>query len=186
MTSGRLIAFLRAINVGGHTVTMDALRTHFLTLGFEGVETFIASGNVIFDARSGDRAALERKIEAHLRKRLGYEVATFLRTDAEVAAIAGYQPFTPAQMRAAKVVYVGLLAAPLSASARKTLMGFESDNDRFHVHGREMYWLCKTGQAESKFSNAVFEKRVGVRATFRGANTISRLAAKYPPSPGRR
>ena len=78
----RLIAFLRAINVGGHTVTMDKLRKEFEALGLMEVETFIASGNVIFTPRSLDVVALEKKIEARLRASLGYEVATFVRTDA--------------------------------------------------------------------------------------------------------
>jgi uncharacterized protein (DUF1697 family) len=43
------IAFLRAINVGGHTVKMDTLRQLFESLGFTNVETFLASGNVIFE-----------------------------------------------------------------------------------------------------------------------------------------
>ena len=82
----RYIAFLRAINVGGHTVKMDALRELFEALGFEQVETFIASGNVIFETTETDTAALERRIETHLQAALGYAVATFLRSDAEVAA----------------------------------------------------------------------------------------------------
>ena len=61
----RCIAFLRAINVGGHTVTMDALRGHFVDLGIAAPETFIASGNVIFTTRARSLPALETKIEAH-------------------------------------------------------------------------------------------------------------------------
>ncbi len=78
----KLVAFLRAINVGGHTVSMAALRAEFEALGLKDVETFIASGNVIFTAPTGNRAALERKIESHLHGALGYEVKTFLRTRA--------------------------------------------------------------------------------------------------------
>jgi uncharacterized protein (DUF1697 family) len=51
--------------------------------------------------------------------------------------------------------------------------------DDFHVNGREMYWLCRKKQSESTFSNARFEKALGGRATFRGVNTIVKLAAKY-------
>jgi len=83
----RLIAFLRAINVGGHTVTMEKLRREFEGLGLKDVETFIASGNVIFTARQADTVALEKKIEARLHKALGYEVATFVRSCEEVAAV---------------------------------------------------------------------------------------------------
>ena len=81
----RTIAFLRAVNVGGHTVKMDALRRHFESLGFSNVETFIASGNVIFETPFKNARTLESSIENKLRDALGYEVAAFLRTDAELA-----------------------------------------------------------------------------------------------------
>ena len=175
----RLIAFLRAINVGGHTVTMEALCGHFETLGCKGVETFIASGNVIFASPARDVAALERKIEGRLRAALGYEVATFIRTDAEVAAIARYTPFSAPQLRVAEALNIGFLAEPLTAEGRTSLMALTSAIDDFHVYGREVYWLCRKKQSESAFSNVRFEKALKTRATWRGAKTIAKLAAKY-------
>ena len=83
----KYIAFLRAINVGGHTVKMDQLREVFEQCGFKNVETFIASGNVIFDSTSKNPKALEKKIEAALLKAFGYEVHTFLRTPGELTAV---------------------------------------------------------------------------------------------------
>ena len=67
----RYIALLRAINVGGHTVKMEQLRGLFADIGFANVETFIASGNVIFDALSADEAALATQIEHSLAQALG-------------------------------------------------------------------------------------------------------------------
>jgi len=174
----RFVAFLRAINVGGHTVTMDALRRLFEDLGLTEVETFIASGNVLFASRSGNRAALTTLIEDHLGGALGFEVATFLRTRAEVAAIAAYQPFTAARVRDAGALCVGFLATPLPAAATKSLMALKTSIDDFHVHGAEAWWICAKKQSESKFSNAVFERKVGVRVTFRGAATVAKLAAR--------
>ena len=178
----RLIAFLRAINVGGHTVTMAALRKEFEALALKDVETFIASGNVIFTSRSTDLAVLEQKIEARLRASLGYEVATFIRTDAEVAAVALYKPFEASQLRDAGALCVGFLSEPLGAPAKRALMAFTTDIDDFHTTGREVYWLCRKKQSDSTFSNARFEKTVNTRATFRGINTVMRLAAKYGSS----
>ncbi len=60
-------------------------------------------------------------------------------------------------------------------------MALKSDIDDFRVNGREVYWLCKLKQSDSKFSNMLFEKRLNVRVTFRGINTVARLAAKYAP-----
>ena len=66
----RLFAFLRAINVGGHTVTMDTLRALFEDLGLNDVKSFIASGNLHFTSPGTSVPALERKIEARLEKAL--------------------------------------------------------------------------------------------------------------------
>ena len=175
----KLVAFLRAINVGGHTVSMDTLRREFEAVGLKDVETFIASGNVVFTAPPGKTTALERKIEKRLHDSLGYEVRTFIRTEAEVAAIAGYKPFEDAQLRSAQAVNVAFLGDPLEPAAVKLLMAMRPSIDDFHVNGREMYWLCRKKQSESTFSNARFEKALGGRATLRGVKTIVKLAAKY-------
>jgi uncharacterized protein (DUF1697 family) len=176
----RLIAFLRAINVGGHHVTMAELRGIFEALGFKTVETFIASGNVIFDARSGDIATLQQKIESQLLRSLGYEVKTFLRTVPEVAAIARYKPFHESKLKSAAALNVAFLIEPIGAESEKSLLGLRTEIDDFHVHGREVYWLCKTKQSDSRFSNTRFEKILNARATWRNVNTVKRLVAKYP------
>ncbi len=172
------IAFLRAINVGGHTVKMDTLRQLFESLGLANVETFIASGNVIFETKTGNTKALEKKIETCLREALGYEVSTFIRTDAEVAEIAKYKPFPQSQLDAAGALNIGFLADPLDDSAKKKLMSLRTDIDEFHVHGWEVYWLCKKKQSESKISNVAIEKALGGKSTLRGVNTVKKLAEK--------
>jgi uncharacterized protein (DUF1697 family) len=175
------IAFLRAINVGGHTVTMANLRAHFEALGLTNVETFIASGNVIFRSGVRDIGALEKRIERHLEKALGYEVKTFIRSDTELAAVARHKPFTDAERRTAKALVVGFLSEALTAAQEKTLRAMRTAIDDFHVHGREVYWLCKERQSDSTFSNAVFERSLKVRSTWRGVNTVEKLAAKHGP-----
>jgi len=175
----RLIAFLRAINVGGHNVTMEKLRGLFVDVGFKEVETFIASGNVIFVSRIEDSRVLERKIERHLLQSLGYEVKTFIRTIPEVAAVAGHKPFAAAELKSAAALNVAFLADPISVAAGKSVMVFKTEADDFHVHGREVYWLCKTKQSDSKFSNTRFEKILNTRATWRNVNTVVRLVARF-------
>jgi uncharacterized protein (DUF1697 family) len=174
-----VVAFLRAINVGGHIVTMDKLRGLFTKLGYDGVETFIASGNVVFQARATGGAALEKKIEAGLQQALGYEVKTFVRSGPEVAAIAAFTPFTPARWEAGATRVVGFLAEPLSKDAHHALMKLRGDRDDFQVNGREIYWLSTFTQSESKISNVLLERTLKASTTFRGINTIHRLTAKY-------
>jgi uncharacterized protein (DUF1697 family) len=173
------IAFLRAINVGGHNVKMDHLRQLFESLGFSNVETFIASGNVIFDAKAGNVKALEKKLESCLHEALGYEVATFIRTDTELAGIANYKPFPQSQLDAAMALNIGFLAEVLDNAAKQKLMSLQTDIDNFHFYRREIYWLCKKKQSDSKISNVVIEKTLGMKTTLRGVNTLNKIAEKY-------
>jgi len=172
-------AYLRAINVGGHTVKMDLLRQHFEALGLLNVETFIASGNVIFEEDCDDVAALEVLIEETLIERLGYPVATFLRSPQELVRIAAYQPFTAEVFGSAAAFNVAFLKSPLDETAAGRLAALENEIDRFHVEGREMYWLCQVRQSQSKFSNAVLEKVLGQPTTLRNVNTIKKMVEKY-------
>jgi uncharacterized protein (DUF1697 family) len=179
----RFIAFLRAINVGGHTVKMDYLRQLFESLEFSNVETFIASGNVIFESHAQKVQTLEKQIERHLQQLLGYEVATFIRSAPELATIANYRPFAPAELEAAgNFLYIAFLPAPPSSEAQQKLMAFQTEVDDFHSHGREIYWLCRKKLSESKFSGALLEKTIGMPATVRNSTTVKKLAAKYAVS----
>ncbi len=174
----RYVAFLRAINVGGHVVKMERLRETFESLGLAKVETFIASGNVIFESPKKP-LALEKAIERKLHRSLGHPVATFLRTDRELLTIADHQPFPGVEFSpAGDVLYVGFLAhAPAADSAAK-LMTFRTEIDDFHVHDREFYWLRRRANGERLFSSARLEKIIGMPATLRNMTTVNRLIAK--------
>ena len=177
----RTFGFLRALNVGGHTVPMARLKELFEELELGSVETFLDSGNVTFDAGKAEPARLQRRIEAHLHQALGYEVHTFLRSELELASLVQGCPFSEAEVKAATALNVILLQAPLRPEAEARLRALSVGVDRLQAAGREVWWLCAVKQSESTFSNAVFEKATGQRATFRGFNTLQRLAAKSIP-----
>ncbi len=175
----RFVAFLRAVNVGGRIVTMDELRGVFETAGLAEVETFIASGNVIFSTATRSAAALEPRIEAHLAKALGYEVPALIRTTAEVAAAAAHTPFPPSAVAGAGAFVAAFLRRPLDAAGRTGLAALASPHDRFAGHGREVYWLSTLKQSESKLTLTKFERAVGCTATMRAMSSLGKLAAKH-------
>ena len=177
----KYVALLRAINVGGHTVKMDNLRSLFEAMGFANVETFIASGNVIFDSKSGSSKTLEGKIEKHLQENLGYEVKTFVRAIPELKAVAAYKPFTDSELnKEGHALYIGFIAGHPGDQAKQKLLSFCSEIDDLHIQGREVYWLCRAKtMTDSKFSGALLEKILGMRATFRNSTTVKKIAAKY-------
>jgi uncharacterized protein (DUF1697 family) len=174
----RYVAFLRAINVGGHIVKMDALRKLFEGLRFANVETFIASGNVIFDSGATDVSKLERQIESHLQKSLGYPVATFLRTPAELQDISRARPFPKNRHTDDCTLYVGFLGNAPDASQCARVVSLSNPIDDLAVVGREVHWLTQKNMGESKISYAVVEKTLAIQATFRNVNTVNRLVAK--------
>lgn len=158
---------------------MDQLRSLFEELGFANVATFIASGNVIFDTSRVDAGALERTIERHLRSALGYDVATFLRTPAQLVAVARQEPFPAAERAAAHALYIAFLPDRPGAAQQRRLDAFRSDFDDFAVTEREVFWLCRRKLAESGFSGALLEKTLGMPATIRNRTTVAKLAEKY-------
>lgn len=174
----RYIALLGGINVGGHRVKMDHLRTLFEALGFEHVETLIASGNVIFETLVTDTSALETQIAQHLHEALGYKVPTFIRSSEELTAIAAYQPFPNAgEYHTLSIMF---MADMLPDDAQQAFQAFQTPNDKFHTHKREIYWLCRTKTSES----LVDWKRLGKTVTMppmtvRNATTVRKLAEKY-------
>ncbi len=175
----RYVAFLRAVNVGGRVVKMDQLRTHFAAVGFRNVETFIASGNVIFDTQAKAGPALEAKIEAALKKALGYEVPAFVRTIAEVKAAAERQPFAATAVAGAGAFLVGLLKPPVDPAAEKRLNALEPAVHSFKVVGSEVYWLCTLKQSETTLTPAKIERALGGSTTMRAMTSIGKLAAKH-------
>jgi len=176
----KYIAFLRAINVGGHTVKMDELRRLFTGLGFANVETFIASGNVIFDSPAKNSRSLEKKIETCLLAALGYEVATFVRSVPELLRVAHYRPFPDTELAVAgHTLYIGFMAAEPDSAAKEKLLGLATKVDDFHLQGREVYWLCRVSFGESEVSGALLAKTLGLPATIRNSTTVRKIAAKY-------
>jgi uncharacterized protein (DUF1697 family) len=175
----RFFAFLRAINVGGRNITMEELRRLFEAMGFTGVESFIASGNIIFSTPAKDASKLAEKIEDRLRRSLDYEVKVFVRTMSELTAIAQFRPFPAPRLKSAQALNVAFLTAPLDRPTTKSIMAHKTPVDDFHVQGREVYWLCQTRQSDSPFFKVPFEKIIKAPATWRNFNTIARLAEKY-------
>ena len=162
---------------------MEQLAALFGALKFTGVATFIASGNVLFTCKSDTGPKLETQIEKHLHASLGYEVDTFVRTRAEVAAVAAFLPFAAAEMDdPANTVHVGFLKTELSAKQRLGLEACRAATDEFRVAGREYYWLCRGIKThESRIWAAPELKALKLpTATMRNLTTIRRLAAEFP------
>lgn len=178
----RWVALLRAINVGNRLVKMDRLKTIFQEIGFSEVETFIASGNVIFShsASTTPRAELESQIETQLEQALGFSVPTFLRTPAELRAVIEGQPYTSAELeQPGHMLYIDFMRSEPSPDAIERLLQLRSEQDNLQVIGREVYWLASRSMHESKLSHDRIERALGLQGTMRNLNSVTRLVKKH-------
>ncbi len=172
--SVRYVAFLRAVNVGGRRVSMDRLRAVFEELGHERVSTYIASGNVLFDA-AGRAADLERTIEEKLEEALGFEVTTLLRRASEVRHAASEKPF--GKVPAGKTHMVAFLRRKPTAAERKAIEDRSTPSDRLVVDGREVHWLIDGRMMDSELKPKDWDV-LGQPTTTRNTTMLAKLAAK--------
>ena len=179
----RYFCFLRAINVGGHTVTMQQLKKLFESMGFSDVETFIASGNVIFNSAHRDSPSAERMISKNLKEALGYDADAFVRTREELVSVEAFRPASDARIASALSYHVGFAGGEFDKSEREKISAFSTDLDDISANGKEVYWVAQTRFSDSKVSSKALEKAIGKKATFRNINTVRRLLDKYPATP---
>lgn len=173
-------AFLRSINIADRRVRMTALAEAFEGAGLADVVTFQATGNVRFSAPRSARAELERRIEATLAEALGFEVPTFVRTAAELRAVAAFEPFPAAEVAAsAGRLQVFFLRAPLSGTQREEVLAYASGSDRLAVDGRELYWLPRGDLSDSRLRVSALARITGPK-TLRTKRAVDRFAAKLP------
>jgi uncharacterized protein (DUF1697 family) len=172
------VAFLRAMNTGGRRVKNDELCACFEAMGFGGVSAFLASGNVLFESGPEPEAEIEARIEQGLLGCLAYEVPTFVRRGAEVAALASRQPFPSISVAAsAGNVQVALLAARPTVAARESALALAPRDDLLFLDGRDLFWLPKTTISDSKLNVNHLEKLLGP-LTIRTQRTMTRLTAR--------
>lgn len=178
------VAFLRGMNIGGRRITNADLAEAFAGLGFDGVGTYRASGNVFFADPDRDEAALVAAIEKGLDEALGYAVPTFVRSAAEVRAIAELEPFDPDRVAASggklQVSVLGSKPAKRKADAVLALAG---DEDLLAFAGRELYWLPSGGLLDSDLDLDAIDDLLGP-STRRTKGTIEGIAAKLAGADG--
>jgi uncharacterized protein (DUF1697 family) len=173
-------AFLRGVNLGPRRrVSSAQLCALFEQIGFEDVATFRTSGNVVFEAGREPRAKLAKRIERAFMESLGWESQVFLRSAAELRAIAAHEPFDPKLVVASKgKLQVSLLDAKPSAAKWSQALALATDEDLLAHGARELYWLPSGGTRDSRLDTKTIEKLLGP-TTMRTKGTIEQLAGKY-------
>lgn len=171
-------ALLRGINVGGkNKLPMKELAALFAEAGCRDVETYIQSGNVVFEAP----AALVRRVPESLREaieeRFGFPAPMTVRSGAELARVVAGNPFLR-QGAAEKELHVYFLADQPAATELDAKL---SPPDEFVLQGREIYLRLPNGMGRSKLTNAYFDSKLKTVSTARNWATVLHLTAMTNP-----
>lgn len=175
------IALLRAVNVGSTgKLPMADFRKLLGDLGYRNVETYIQSGNAVFDA-PGPAAKVAKAIAAALEKQMGAPCGVLIRTHEELTRVIAANPFAAeAADDGAKVHAVFLSAAPapsLAAGLDRIVTQYPTRRDRYHVAGDTLYLHLPDGAAETKFTAKSVDRILGGTGTARNWNTVLKLHA---------
>ncbi len=172
------IALLRGINVGAaRKVLMADLRQLFTSLHCTNVQTYIQSGNVVFEADDDNLADWQTLLETEITQRFGFDIPVIVRTAAQWAQLIAECPFSGEQLARCHVTF---LAAEPDVMAKMycatKAMKVAADGDIFIHLGTDIY-LCLAGKyGDTKLSNSFFETQLRVRTTTRNWQTVLTLA----------
>jgi uncharacterized protein (DUF1697 family) len=159
------IALLRAVNVGGTgKLPMTKLKAMCVNEGFADVQTYIASGNVVFTSKLAAakvKVALEKQLAAHAGKPVG----VIIRTAEEMAAVLKGNPFPKAPPNYTVAIFLDEIPP---ADTLKTIKGQQDEEVR--LGKREIYVAYGSGMGRSKL-----EIPVAAKGTARNINTIGKL-----------
>jgi uncharacterized protein (DUF1697 family) len=183
------IALLRAVNVGGTgKIAMSDFRKLLEGLGFKNVQTYIQSGNAVFDA-PGSAARVGAAIAAGLEKLMGAPVDVIVRTHDQLTSLIAANPFAAEAAADGARVHVGFLAGRASAAAQPALQAvvekYPARRDRYHLAGDHIFFHFPDGAAETKFSGRTLDKAIGVPGTARNWNTVVKLHGMSAPKTAR-
>jgi uncharacterized protein (DUF1697 family) len=170
------VAMLRGINVGsGKIVKMERLRASFEALGFDGVRTYVQSGNVIFESEEKSSARLSKTIEEKIQRDFGFTVPVLLKTSKEMEQIVSNNPLVKEKGIDHSKLHVTFLSGAPPKTAVKALEPLATDRERFRILNREIYLYCPDGYGNTKLSNNGIERKLSVVATTRNWRSVNTL-----------
>ncbi|MFK7814113.1 MAG: DUF1697 domain-containing protein [Maribacter sp.] len=170
------IALLRGINVSGQKkIKMIDLKAMLISIGFQDVETYIQSGNVIFKSDENNIKSLEEKIKKGIADTFGFDVPVLVKTRAGIVEILQESPFTKPEDLEAKRIYYALLKYEPEQDAIANLAQKDYPNELFSITKYCVYLNCLNGAGKAKLTNNVIERKLKVSATTRNHRTMLKL-----------
>jgi uncharacterized protein (DUF1697 family) len=172
------IALLRGINVSGQKlIKMEALRAMCDGLGFKQTQTYLQSGNIIFQYKKAALPALEKKITTAIRDSFGYDVPVIVKEPAELQEYWQQSTFIHQRKEDAANVYISFLAEAPDAAGLAQLKAVTAAPDEWLAYKKAIYLFCPGGYGHTKLNNNLLEQKLKRMATTRNWKTLNALIA---------
>ena len=167
------ISLLRGINVGGHKrIKMEDLRKLYESLGFKKVQSYIQSGNVLFQTPESDQKKLITTIEQKIEKAYGYHVTIIIKTAEEIQAALKKVPFKNIDESKLLIAFLGEKPSKPDMTPIENVM---IQDEQAELIGDVLYLYFPQGSARSKLSNNLIEKKLDVSSTTRNWRSTNKL-----------
>jgi len=171
---GRMVALLRAVNVGGRKLPMAELRALCGELGWSDTQTYIQSGNLVFTA-PGKAGALEETLEKAIAKEFGLDVPVIVRSKAEWAKYPGLNPFAKAAKDEPGKLHILLSKRPPAAGAAEAIQARAKAGEQVRQAGDALWLHYPEGAGQSKLTPSLIDRALGSSGTARNYNTLMKL-----------
>jgi uncharacterized protein (DUF1697 family) len=171
-----VISMLRGLNLGNHNrVKMDALRALYASLKLRDPQTYIQSGNVIFETQEQDLARLAKRIGNGVEQTFGFRCDVVVRTASELRSAIARNPFAARPGIDPSKLLVTFLASHPGPEARERLLGIKADPEELRIDGSELYTYYPNGIGRSKLQMAVIERALKISGTGRNWTSVTKL-----------
>lgn len=170
------ISILRGINVGGHRlIKMADLKKLLTNLGFKQVQTYIQSGNIVFQSDETNEKTLEELIGSAIKKQYNFDVPTMVKGILELKEIVHQNPFLKDELKELPHLHVTFLDTIPDQEKFDSLANGDYKADEFLLVGKNIYVYCPNGYGTTKLTNTFFENKLKVAATTRNWKTTNEL-----------
>lgn len=174
----RYVAFFGSINVGGNRLRMPELRHALEREGLEGVETVVASGNVLFDHEERPTRGLEEMLSYILRDRFDIESFAAVRSRDELAQTISENPFAVDGEEGRVHTLFLERQADVALFEQMAEVHAERGPERLALGDRVIYIDFVNGVAGSRLTSGFMERRLGSRGTARNLRSQRRILEK--------
>lgn len=169
-----IIALLRGINVGGNNrLPMRDLVANLQEIGLQNVQTYIQSGNVVFQTERSNLPELAHEIGTVIEANHGFRPQVMLLRLADLETAVTHNPF-PAAQADHKTLHFYFLASVPANPDLATLEAVQTDTEQFQLIDKVFYLHAPDGIGRSKLAAKV-EKALGVATTARNWRTVSKM-----------